>query len=145
MTSYKCSAIIVTDEVTNTSVDNFIRDKPRVTFAYKIEKGRLFFMLISSNSYLGTVSRIYRSPSEIRDEMNEIKAKISEANETLSVHNLLMEVMSEWATKEPEKWIGELEETLDFAKESLAELTELKEALDALREELEVTRWALGL
>ena len=102
-------------------------------------------MLISSNSYLGTVSRIYRSPSEIRDEMNEIKAKISEANETLSVHNLLMEVMSEWATKEPEKWIGELEETLDFAKESLAELTELKEALDALREELEVTRWALGL
>ena len=56
-----------------------------------------------------------------------------------------MEVMSEWADKEPEKWIGELEETLEFAKDALSTLTELKASLDALREELEETRWALNL
>ena len=57
-------------------------------------------MLAACNSYLGVPARLYRRPSEIRDEMNELKAKIEEVNETLSVHNLLMEVMSEWAKKE---------------------------------------------
>lgn len=102
-------------------------------------------MFVTCNSYLGIPERLYRDPREIREEIGEIKDKIREVNETLSVHNLLMEVMSEWADKEPEKWIGELEETLEFAKDALSTLTELKASLDALREELEETRWALDL
>lgn len=102
-------------------------------------------MLTACNSYLGIPQRIYRDPREICEEMNQLREKITEVNDTLSVHDLLMEFMSEWANKEPEKWIGELEETLDFAKAALVQLCELKEALSELREELEESRWALGM
>ena len=102
-------------------------------------------MLTMSNTYLGIPARLYRSPCEILGEMTELKEKIREVNETLSVHHLLMEVMSEWSDKEPEKWIKELEETLDYAKEALSELRELNQSLDELREELEDVRWAEGV
>jgi len=102
-------------------------------------------MLVRENTYEGIPCRLYRSPREISADIAELKAKIKDINETLSVHNLLMEVMSEWADKEPEKWIGELEELLCEAKDSLEELAELKSSLDELKEEMEDSRWIHGL
>ena len=102
-------------------------------------------MITTSNSYLGMPARLYRTPRQIYDDISELKARITEVNDTLCVHDLLMEFMSEWADKEPERWIGELEEIVESAKDALAELGELNEAIEELRGEMEETRWALGL
>ncbi len=102
-------------------------------------------MFMTANSYEGIPSRLYRAPQEIRRDIFSVKESIEEINDTLSVHNLLMEFLSEWSKKEPEKWIEELEEILCEAKESLERLGELKSSLDELKEELEDSRWAFGL
>ncbi len=101
-------------------------------------------MLAVADSYEGIPSRLYRKPSEIRSDIFSVRLRIEEINDTLSVHNLLMEFLSEWSRQEPEKWIGELEELLFEARSSLERLSELKGSLDDLREELEDSRWAFG-
>lgn len=102
-------------------------------------------MFVEADVYEGIPSRIYRAPGEILKDILSVKEKIKEIDSALSVHDLLMEFMTEWAKEEPERWISELEELLSEAKESLSRLDELKDMLDELKEELEDSRWALGL
>ena len=101
-------------------------------------------MFVVADSYEGIPSRLYRAPKEIRADISSVKEKIEEINDTLSVHNLLMEFLSQWSKEEPERWINELEELLSYAKDSLERLSELKSSLDALKEELEDSRWVFG-
>ncbi len=101
-------------------------------------------MFMVQNSYEGIPSRLYREPKEIRRDILSVKIKIEEINDTLSVHNLLMEFISEWSKEEPTKWIEELEELLFEAKDSLEKLSELRRSLDELFEELEDSKWAFG-
>ena len=85
----------------------------------------------------GAPARLYRSPSEIRRDMTRISRTIRENEEMLSVHNLLIEMIPEWADKSPETWIPELEEIVDDANEAMDNLKRLKAALELLSEELE--------
>ena len=101
-------------------------------------------MFVTADSYEGIPSRLYRAPREIREDISSVKEKIEEINDTLSVHNLLMEFLTQWSKEEPERWIDELEELLAFARDSLQRLSELKSSLDALKEELEDSRWVFG-
>lgn len=102
-------------------------------------------MFVEADLYEGIPSRLYRTPKEITEDIAAVKAGIREIDSALSVHDLLMEFITEWAKEEPKRWIGELEELLSEAKASLKALTELKESLDDLKEELEESRWAFGL
>ena len=102
-------------------------------------------MFISSNVSEGIPSRLYRSVDEIRREMLDIKKKISETNEMLSVHALFTEMIAKRAREHPEKYVAELEEAVETTREALRELRLLGDTLDELREEMENTRWALGL
>ena len=70
----------------------------------------------------GAPARLYRSPSEIRRDMTRISRTIRENEEMLSVHNLLIEMIPEWADKSPETWIPELEEIVDDANEAMDNL-----------------------
>ena len=88
------------------------------------------------NTYEGIPPRLYRSPSEIRRDMAEISAKIRENEEMLSVHNLLLEMIPTWAEESPERWLPELEDTLEEAYEALDRLRKLKGALEELALEL---------
>ena len=97
------------------------------------------------NSVEGRAARLYRSPAEIRRDVERISAKIEETSDMLSVHNLLMEMIPLWAEESPEKWIPELEETLSEASAALETLRELKETLEELWEELEDARCLLQL
>lgn len=97
------------------------------------------------NSVEGRAARLYRSPAEIRRDVERISAKIEETSDMLSVHNLLMEMIPLWAEESPEKWIPELEETLSEASSALETLRELKETLEELWEELEDARCLLQL
>ena len=89
------------------------------------------------NTVEGCAARLYRSPAEIRKDVEHIASKIEETADMLSVHNVLVEMIPLWAEEEPEKWIPELEDTLAEATEALETLKELKETLLELREELE--------
>ncbi len=85
----------------------------------------------------GAPARLYRAPSEIRRDMIGISRAIRENEEMLSVHNLLIEMIPEWAEKSPESWIPELEEILADANDAMDNLRRLKAALEGLAEELE--------
>lgn len=89
------------------------------------------------NNVEGCAARLYRSPSEIREDIDIISVKIEEISDMLSVHNLLVEMIPIWAEEEPNKWIPELEDTLAEATEALETLKELKGTLEELRDELE--------
>ena len=89
------------------------------------------------NNVEGCTARLYRSPAEIRRDMERIAEKIEETADMLSVHNILMEMIPVWAEESPEDWIPELEETLDEATNALDTLKGLKVTLEELREEME--------
>lgn len=93
-------------------------------------------MFFGANDYEGLPPRLYRSPSEIKSDIRKISRKIKEADEMLCIRHILMEMISECAEKEPERWIEELEETVLEARETLRELERLKGALEELEEEL---------
>ncbi len=101
-------------------------------------------MFVAADSYEGIPSRLYRDPNEIRSDIISVKERIEEINDTLSVHNLLMEFLSEWSREEPQRWIEEMEELLSEARDSLDKLTELKSSLDELKIELEDSKWVFG-
>lgn len=92
------------------------------------------------NNVEGCAARLYRSPSEIRRDVESISEKIEETSDMLSVHNLLIEMIPLWAEESPEKWIPELEDTLAEAAAALETLKEFKETLEELKEELEDAR-----
>lgn len=84
----------------------------------------------------GQPPRLYRTTREIRRDMTEIANQIHDVEDMLSVHNLLIEMIPQWAEESPERWIPELQETLAEAEESLLRLRRLKEALEELSDEL---------
>lgn len=94
-------------------------------------------MFVGANCYEGLPPRLYRSPREIKNDISRIKKEIDEASDMLSIRHILMEMISECADKEPERWISELSELVDEAAESLRRLSTLKDALVELEEELE--------
>lgn len=93
-------------------------------------------MFFGADTYEGLPPRLYRSPREIKADIRRISREIQEADEMLSIRHILMEMISECAEKEPVRWIGELQETVDEAKETLERLERLKSALEDLEEEL---------
>ena len=97
-------------------------------------------MYTLSDSVEGMAPRLYRSPSEILRDMESITAKISEISDMLSIHNLIMEIIPEWAECAPENWIPKLEDTLAEASDALDTLRTLKERLEELKDELEEVR-----
>ena len=85
----------------------------------------------------GAPARLYRAPSEIRSDMIGISRTIRENEEMLSVHNLLIEMIPEWAEKSPEEWSPEREEIVAEANDAMDDLRRLKNALELLSDELE--------
>lgn len=97
------------------------------------------------NVYEGMPPRLYRTPSEIRRDMAQIAAKIRENEEMLSVHNLLIEMIPQWAEESPDRWLPELEDTVAEAYEALDRLRRLKGALEELALELGEVKCMMGL
>ncbi len=102
-------------------------------------------MFVNANVYEGMPSRLYRSPCEIRRDMTEISKQIKEADEMLSIRNILVEMIYECSVGDPAKWIGELEEIVREARESYETLLRLKSTIDDLSDELEESLCALGV
>lgn len=97
------------------------------------------------STYEGEPARIYRSPDKIRKDIFDIKTKIETVNAKLNVRDVLASMIDECAKGEPDKWIPVLSDIVSGAEESLEHLKSLKESLDILSDELEDTKWALGI
>ena len=93
----------------------------------------------------GEVTRLYRDPSEIRRDMDKINSEIKRASAMFNIRNMLIELLLRSEGEDDEKTIGELELLCEEAREALAELTDLKNSLNDLCEELEETRWEMGI
>lgn len=97
------------------------------------------------STYEGEGARLYRAPDRIREDILEIKKKIESVDSKLNVRSILNTVIDEYADGEPEKWIPVLSDIVCDAEETLDRLKALRESLDILFEELEDTKWALGI
>lgn len=97
------------------------------------------------NVYEGLPPRLYRSPEQIRRDMMQISARIKENEERLSVHNLLIEMIPTWAEDSPERWIPELDQTVEEAEQTLENLKRLQYALEELSCELEEVKCMLNI
>ena len=97
------------------------------------------------STYEGERARIYRSPEKIREDIFEIRKKIESVDRMLNIRNILTDVIDKYASGEPEKWIPALSDIVADAEETLDRLKRLRENLDALSEELEDTKWAIGI
>ena len=93
----------------------------------------------------GRPPRLYRSVAEISADITEIKRLIADADEQLTVRSVLMEMISVWADESPEKWLPELEETVNEARCALESMKDLKSTLDSLLFELEEAKAIYGI
>ena len=93
----------------------------------------------------GMPSRLYRSLTEIRRDMSRISEDIRVANEQINLRSLLTELLDNSRYQKPEEMVLDLKEAVDCAQGALKRLSELKEELCALEEELCDTRCVLGV
>lgn len=100
-------------------------------------------MYVRMNAYEGEGGHIYRSLSEIREDIGEVKAAISEINSMLNIRDMLIDMLTEAAADDPDEWLPELCELVDGAREGLLQLSELEDTLCELRCELSYTKEAL--
>lgn len=87
-------------------------------------------------SLYGIGPEIYRSRSEISEDIKCIKARIAEVNERLNIRELLSEVFNAEKEYDLIKKTETVTELLKYAEEALYELKELNERLDELKCEL---------
>lgn len=80
--------------------------------------------------------RTYRATEEICADIRGVREEISDILDMLNVRTLLTNIISEDSESDMNRRIEALNELLDYAGEALAEMRELEELLDALREEL---------
>lgn len=93
----------------------------------------------------GEATRLYRNPAEIRQDMDRINSEIKRTGAMFNIRNMLIELLLRSEGEEDEKTLGELEILCEEARDALSELTELKNSLTDLCEELYETRWAMGI
>lgn len=102
-------------------------------------------MFVSTNVCEGMPARLYRSPFEIRRDMTKISKQIKEADEMLSVRNILVDMIYRCTVGEGESWISELEALACQTRKSCEGLERLTSAINDLSAELEESLCALGL
>lgn len=111
----------------------------------KSRKGDVTVFFVNYSTYEGEPARLYRSPDKIREDICEIRTRIKSVDSKLNIRNILTAIIDEVADGSPEKWIPALAAIVEDAEQTLESLNSLKESLDLLGEELEDTRWALGI
>ena len=79
---------------------------------------------------------LYRSPESIREDISAIREKIGEVKRSFSIRELLLGMVSEPVERRPSEWIYDLEALLSEAENAYRKLSELREELVFLEEEL---------
>ncbi len=101
-------------------------------------------MLYYGNRENGERRALYRHPAEIKNDIAEIRARIVETDNMINVRSLLLDALSEFSEGEPDRWLPEIEEIVEEARETLTQLSSLERVLADLENELRQTRWVMG-
>ena len=83
---------------------------------------------------------IYRSCEAIRCDISEIKKKVEEVNTSLSIRELLCDMLSVKREKSAAEWLYDLEALIGEAEQAQERLTFLREELSILESELEAAK-----
>ena len=102
-------------------------------------------MYIGVNLKAGEGAHVYRSLTNIREEIHTVRTRIEEINSEINIRDMLLTLLSGALRERPEDWIPEISELILGAKEGLEKLSELSELLTDLKYELEATKEAMGL
>ena len=87
---------------------------------------------------------VYRRPSDIRNDIAAIRARIAETDNMINVRSLLLDALCEFSEDEPDRWLPEIEEVVEETRRTLLALSELERTLADLEDELRRTRWVMG-
>ena len=98
-------------------------------------------MIVTSDDRSPYGVRIMRMPSEIREEIIRVNQRIAVLNGQIDVREMLGEMLLIANNESSERCIAELEDIIESARESLAELDRLKKSLEILADELEESKW----
>ena len=79
---------------------------------------------------------IYRKTEDIREDIAALKSKIEEINGSLSIRELLLDLLSDNREKQASEWIYDLDALLGEAESAYRKLGKLKEELYFLEAEL---------
>ena len=88
---------------------------------------------------------IYRTPKEVRRDIDEISDRIKETNLRLNLRALVIDILSGDKGDEPSSLISELESAIEEARDALSELRNLENELKALEYEMGELRWLAGI
>lgn len=101
--------------------------------------------LIPANDYEG--ARLYRSPSEIREDITNIAACIERADMRLSLHEILTSLATDSLLEaaDSKKCLSIVEESVDRARIAIRRMERMCKALNDLIYELEEAKWARGI
>ena len=87
----------------------------------------------------GMPPRIYRSPEQIRNDILEIRSRISEIKENLNIRELISDIIIDDSVDNLLRRADSVRDLLQYATEALSELEELNSELDELKIELAET------
>ena len=102
-------------------------------------------MLRGYDNESGTPPRIYRTTGEIRRDISDIREKIEETAYMLNIRSLMIDILANDRKRPSENLVSELKDAISEAMEALCKMNELKEEIALLEEELEETKWQLGI
>lgn len=97
------------------------------------------------NDIFGIPKALYRSPLEIRRDMQDINERIKEINEKTNLRSLLFDMLVDSGEESPKRTVEALSEALGEAEEALSKLRELEEELLDLESELREVKCELGI
>ena len=80
--------------------------------------------------------RLYRRGDEIRDDISDVKRKIEEIGASLSIREMLMELISDKRERCMAEWLYDIEAILGDAEKAYYKLGDLREELRLLEAEL---------
>ena len=86
--------------------------------------------------FFGVGAGVYRSSSEVREDIRYISERIAEVNEMLNIRELISDIFDEEKEYDTIKKAEAITELLKYAEEALCELRLLNERLDELKCEL---------
>lgn len=88
---------------------------------------------------------LYRDTESIREDISEIRHKIGEVKRSFSIREILLDMLSDEKKRRPSEWIYDLEALLSEAETAYRRLSELREELVYLEEELKEAKCRINM
>lgn len=88
---------------------------------------------------------LYRSAKTIREDISEIRYKIGEVKRSFSIREMLLGMLSDTRERATSEWLYDLEALLGEAEMAYRKLSELREELTYLEQELSEAKCRVSL